>query len=98
VQLLPTSHNVIATWKALDNDEVVPKPLRINQHIVVWRQDLDAHFRSISHDEYAAIKLMANGENFATLCESLQADYQEDASLTAAQFLSTWLNDGLIKK
>ena len=98
VQLLPTSYNVIATWKALDNEEVVPKPVRVDQYIVVWRHDLDAHFRSISHAEYAAIKLMANGENFAALCESLQAEYQEDASLTAAQFLSTWLNDGLIKK
>lgn len=98
MQLLPTQYNVIAIWNALDSDDAKPSPTLINHHIVVWRQDLDSHFRSISHTEYAAIQLMANSENFATLCESLQTNYQENASLTAAQFLSTWLNDGLIEK
>lgn len=98
VQLLSTKYNVIAIWKALDANKRPDKPHKINQHTLVWRQALDSHFRSISYAEYAAIQTVKAGANFAQLCESIQAESTEVATMQAAQYLSAWLNDGLLQK
>ncbi len=98
VQLLSTKYNVVAIWKALDNNKKRDKPRKIKQYTLVWRQALDSHFRSISYAEYAAIQAVKAGANFAQLCESIQVETAEVATMQAAQFLSAWLNDGLLQK
>lgn len=98
VQLLPTTLNVVAIWKALDADKKPPKPKKIKQHTLVWRHELDSYFRSIEPAEYTAIQSIKAGANFAQLCESLEAESTDAATKQAAQYLSAWLNDGLLQK
>lgn len=97
VQLLNPKYNVLLIWQALNIGETPPKATQINEPCVVWREDLNAHYRSLEHAEYAAIESVILGTSFGELCESLQENASEDeATMQAAQYLSSWLNGGLI--
>jgi hypothetical protein len=64
---------------------------------VIWRKDLNSHYRSLDLAKYAAIKLVIAGASFGELCEKLQENVtEEQATLQAAQYLAGWLNEGLI--
>ena len=96
LQLLPLKWNTIPIWKALDVDATPPKPAKINEPCLVWRQHFDSHFRSIDATEFAAIELVMAGASFGELCEKLLEDKGDEASNSAAQYLAGWLNEGLI--
>lgn len=97
VQLLSPKYNVILVWQALNVDETPPKATQINEPCVVWRKDLNSHYRSLESAEYTAIQQMTVGASFADLCESLEKNASEDeATMQAAQYLSGWLSGGLI--
>ena len=97
VQLLNQKYNVLLVWQALNIDDTPPKVAQINKPCVVWRKDLSSHYRSLEHAEYAAIQSVILGTSFGELCESLQENASEDeATIQAAQYLSGWLNGGLI--
>lgn len=97
VQLLSPKYNVLLVWQALNTEEAPPKIAQIDEPYVVWRKDLSSHYRSLEIAEYTAIQQMMVGASFADLCESLQENVAEDAAtMQAAQYLATWLNEGLI--
>jgi hypothetical protein len=96
LQMLPLKWNTIPVWKALDIEETPPKPAKINEPCVVWRQHLDSHFRSVDATEYAAIELVIAGASFGELCEKLLEHKGDEATNAAAQYLAGWLNEGLI--
>ena len=97
VQLLSPTYNVLLVWQALNSEKTPPKATQINEPCVVWRKELNSHYRSLEHTEYAAMQSVTLGISFGGLCESLQENTSEDeASMQAAQYLSGWLNGGLI--
>jgi hypothetical protein len=97
VQLLSPTYNVLRVWQALNSDETPPKVTQINEPYVVWRKDLNSHYRSLDIAEYAAIQQMMAGASFADLCEKLQENAtEEQATLQAAQYLAGWLNEGFL--
>ena len=97
VQLFNPKYNVLQVWQALNANEAPPKVAIINEPHVVWRKDLNSHYRSLEVAEYAAIQQMMAGASFADLCEELQENVsEEDATMQAAQYLSSWLNGSLI--
>jgi hypothetical protein len=105
VQLLSSTYNVLHFWQALNIDEAPPTVTQINEHYVVWRKDLNPHYRSLEPAEYAAIQQMMAGASFADLCETLQQnasqevadDSAENNSMAqAAQYLAGRLNEGLL--
>lgn len=97
VQLLSPKYNVLLVWQALNVEEAPPKVTQINEPYVVWRKELSSHYRSLEHAEYTAIQQMMAGASFADLCENLQVNASEDAAtMQAAQYLATWLNEGLM--
>ena len=102
VQLLAFKWNVILVWQALNLEKTPPKVAKLNEPCVVWRKALDSHYRSIEALEMLAIEKVIVGTTFAKLCEFLQGgkvveNFTEEAAMQkAAQYLSTWLNDGLI--
>ncbi len=97
VQLLSPKYNVLLVWQALNSDESPPTIVQINEPYVVWRKDLNSHYRSLDITESAAIQQMMAGTSFAQLCENLQEKTNEDeATMQAAQYLSTWLNESLL--
>lgn len=99
VQMLPLKWNVLLVWQALDADETPPTPAQINEPCLIWRFDSSSHYQSLDDSEEQAIKLVAIGATFGQLCECLQSLYSEQEAMTkAAQYLSSWLNNGLMAK
>jgi hypothetical protein len=97
VQLFTPTYNVLRVWQALNSDETPPKAKQIKEPYVVWRKDLNSHYRSLEPAEYAAIQQMMTGASFADLCETLQQNASEEAAtVQAAQYLAGWLNEGLL--
>lgn len=97
VQVLHLQWNVLSMWHALNMDEAPPPITEINGECLIWRQYLDAQFRSLEPDEHQALQLLMAGASFGDLCEHLQQSMPEDeASMTAANLLVTWLNEELI--
>ncbi|MES2637508.1 MAG: DNA-binding domain-containing protein [Pseudomonadota bacterium] len=99
VQLLPLKWNVLLVWQALDTDETPPAAMQINEPCLVWRYQTSSHYQSLDQAEDQAIKFVLKGASFGQLCECLQNIYAEqEATIKAAQYLSAWLNSGLIVK
>ena len=97
VQLLALKWNVLLCWQALNAEETPPAAAQINEPCVVWRKDLNSHYRSLELAEYAAIQQVIAGASFGELCEKLQENAsEEEATMQAAQYLAGWLNEGLM--
>ena len=93
--------NVVPLWQALEAGEEPPRPVRGDFPIrwLLWRRDLDLHWRSLEADEAWAIEAAVKGSNFAELCEGLLEWHGEDqVAVQAAGFLKQWLHDGLVSE
>jgi hypothetical protein len=98
MQLLALQWNAVAVWQALDNEGTPPTPVRVNESCLVWRSDLNSHYRSLDSQEYTAIEQVASGASFGDLCESLFDILDGAATQQAAQYLAGWLEAGIISK
>lgn len=98
VQVLDLQWNAVNVWQALEGEETPPKPLKINEPCLVWRSDLNSHYRALDMSEYLAIQQMIAGASFGDLCESLYATMEDAATQQAAQYLAGWLEAGTISQ
>jgi hypothetical protein len=99
MQLFTFKFNVLRVWQALNAEEMPPKVTQLEEPCVIWRKDLNSHYRSLELAEYAAIQQAVAGASFGELCEKLQESATEKAAtMQAAQYLSGWLNEGLMTK
>lgn len=99
VQRLDLHWNIPAVWQALEAEQTPPGLERGGtlQGWVLWRQDLNTHWRSLGEDEAWALDAVREGRNFAELCEGLCQWHEETAvALAAASLLKRWLTDGLV--
>ena len=101
VQRLNLEWNAPILWKAADKDEPLPRPEKMPYPVgwVMWRQELQIYFRSLSVDEAFALDGLLRGENFGALCEGLTEWIDaQNVAVHAAGLLKQWLTDGLIQK
>lgn len=97
VQLLNIQWNVVSIWQALDAETTPPAPIQTNTPCLIWRADLNSHYRSIDKDEYQAIQQVMNGTSFGGLCEQLQLGHnEEEATQQAANYLAAWINADIL--
>ncbi len=96
VQILDIHWNLISIWQALNIEETPPNPEQVNKPCLVWRSELNSHFRSLATIEYQALEKMINGANFSLLCEYLDEAVEGDATQQAARYLASWLEAGLL--
>jgi hypothetical protein len=99
LQILSTHHNIEAFRRAADRNDERPRLRRHDKarHLLVWRQALTVHYRSIGTDELSALGGAIRGERFAVLCELLAEHHGPAEALPRiASFLHRWLTDGLI--
>ena len=101
VQFCHCKQNTVALWQALNTQEKPPKVLKQAASWLLWRQDLNAHFRSLSSEELFALQQVLRGETFGDLCAQLEKTHQDQnqdhASQQAAQFLVGWIEIGILK-
>ena len=98
MQLLDLEWNVIPIWQALDAETQPAVPIQNNEPCLIWRSDLNSHYRSLDQQEFQAIQLIKTGGNFGALCEYLFITLADDATQQAAQYLADWLEAGMISK
>lgn len=98
VQLLDLQWSAVAVWQALESEETPPTPEKINEPCLVWRSNLNSHYRALEASEYQAIQQVKAGASFGKLCESLHESLDGAATQQAAQYLAGWLEAGIISK
>lgn len=99
VRRLDLHWNAPPVWRALDNGDEPPPLNRSDtpQAWLLWRRELDIHWRSVDKDESLAIDAWRNGASFAELCEILCERTDSDrVAVRAASLLKGWLTDGLV--
>ena len=105
LHLLPLQWSVVQIWNALDKEETPPAIAKTDEPCLIWRvgtdlnSGLNSHFRSLEAAEFSAIQLAISGASFGVLCEQFQENLSEEqATIQAAQYVSTWLSDGLMTR
>jgi hypothetical protein len=91
--------NTAAVWQAMSREEAPPDPSCADQSVpwLLWRQNLQNYFRSMTADEAAALDSALRGENFGQICETLSEWLpDEEIPLRAAGLLGTWADSGII--
>lgn len=99
LHLLPLCWNVPARVAAQSRGEPLPDAVENTQPVtwLLWRRDLDIHWRALSIDEAAALGATGDNASFGEICECLCEWIDPDqVALHAAGLLKRWLNDGLI--
>ena len=99
VRLITLQWNVEPIWQALNQDEnaVTDAPQVLQHSLLVWRRELECHWRSLDAREATALRVIADGGTFAEVCESLAVDEANPAQ-TAAMYLRQWIEHGLLAK
>ncbi len=98
-RVLDMNWNTVAVWQALDEDRAPPSIEEETSSWLIWRKELNPHFRSLEPGERSSLALIANGACFAEVCEALSAGAAEsDSTALAAGYLSAWLGDGLLSR
>ena len=100
-QLVPLQWAIEPAWRALREAEVAgeeaeldaPEPLA--HTLLVWRQGLDTRWRSLNPLEAALLQGLAEGANFAAICD-LAAQSHADAAQQVVGALQHWLSDDLL--
>jgi hypothetical protein len=96
---LEFSWNTAAVWKAMSADETPPRPEVAAAPVpwLLWRQNLQNYFRSMSGAESAALDAALRGRTFGEICEDLGALLPEDEiPAAAAGLLGTWADSGIL--
>ena len=91
--------NTAAVWQAMGNEETPPDPVCADHAVpwLLWRQDLQNYFRSLTADEAVALDCALRGRSFGEICEALAEWLPEDEiPLRAAGLIGLWADSGII--
>lgn len=98
-QMLCFDFNTVAVWQALDDGLPAPPCAHGLQpvHWLLWRKDLQPHFRSLDALQHALIGAVLEGASFAAACERAQVHDPTQAAERIGACLRQSLDDGLIR-
>lgn len=100
LQRLNLDYNIPRLWVAVNaGDDALPdlEPSDYPQAWLLWREELNPHWRSLDVDEAWALDQAVAGVTFGELCEGICEWVDEhNAPMRAASFIKTWVNDGLV--
>lgn len=97
--LLALTHNTIALWHALDQQQPPPRAVRLAEPgtALVWRRGHQPHFRSLDAVELRALSGVQEVLSFAAVCERLAADFPRlDTTVQAGTLLRRWIDEELL--
>jgi hypothetical protein len=101
VQLLHLHWNAPAIWLALGKEESEePPPDAVASATactwMVWRKDLQPHFRSLDAYEALALRGLAQGFSFSSVCAEAAESSEQDITPHIAGWLHTWLTESVL--
>jgi hypothetical protein len=91
--------NTVAAWQAMSREETPPHPMAAEYPVpwLLWRQNLQNYFRSMTADEAVALDAALRGDTFGEICEELSVWLPDDEiPLRAASLLGAWADSGII--
>ena len=101
--LIDLTWNVPALWQAIEQDAAAHLPQQSQSPVswLIWRPELETHFRSILKGEANGFKAIQAGKNFSELCELIDeaasnTGEPELAAQEAASYLARWIDEGLL--
>ena len=99
IQIVEFNYDVPRLVAAIEANE--PKPELLKQpharQWLVWRQQLDMHWRSLAADETWALQEAMQGKEFSAICDGLTEWNETDQiALRAAALVKQWIHDQLI--
>ncbi len=101
-ELLRFEHNTVSIWQAIDAEADAEAPVIVRGDVavdwLVWRKELQPHFRSMHPVEAALLRAMLGGAGFAHACEQAQAGTDEDCTNHIGNALRQWLEDGVLSE
>jgi hypothetical protein len=99
VQRVNLQWNVPVFWKAVqaEQDPEAPEHGSFPMGWVLWRQELNTYFRSLTVDEAWGLDALLSGVSFPDLCQGLcEWVDEEHAPAHAAGMLKRWVQDGMV--
>ena len=98
VHFLECKTNALQAWQQFTNEAVISEITNQEQPLtwLIWRQQLKIYFRSLQTDELAALRVVKNGGGWEAVCNGMARFNEVNAPQLAANFLNTWINDGLL--
>jgi hypothetical protein len=98
LQLVDFHWNAPGIWLALDKEETPPDA--VNSEVattwLIWRRELQPHFRSLSTHEAQALRGLLAGQSFAEVCAEAADASEQDITDQIAGWLQTWLNEEIL--
>lgn len=99
VRVVATTTNAVAVWQALKAEadppaaDSAPAPA-----LLMWRdRERISRFRTLPADEHAAILVVNNAGNFASMCESMVPFHPSaDIPVRAIGILQNWFAEGIV--
>jgi hypothetical protein len=98
VQWLTLHGNAPAIWLALEGGADSPAAVGVEPACtwLLWRRDLQPHFRSLDPAEALALQGLARGLCFSAVCAELAGAYSADVTPQVAAWLSGWLSEAVL--
>jgi len=102
LQLLELRWNATAIWQALEREDAPSEATEAARTWLVWRKELQPHFRSLDAFEAQALRGLVQRKTFAEVCTELtvspdRKDEAADANVARlAAWLSGWLAEGIL--
>ena len=92
VQVLDMAYNIEAQWEAVKRDEA-PGPFQPKAHaLLVWRKELQAHWRIASVEEGAALRALAKEGTLQAACEAVP----EEVAGEVGTWFAIWVQEGML--
>lgn len=101
VQRLDVTWNIIAIWNAVKNKEdvILPKKLDTKTNILIWRNELQTQFYSLSEVQAEMLDAIELGKNFGAICEDLcKWTDESNVGMLAAQLLKQFILDNILSQ
>ncbi|MFZ6656952.1 DNA-binding domain-containing protein [Undibacterium sp. TJN19] len=97
LQFLELQWNSVAIWLALSEEASPPEPEFTIEPVpwIVWRKQLQSHFRSLTTMEARVLLQLQSGDRFADVCE-LAAEENPGLETDIGGWLQTWVRDELL--
>jgi len=98
LQLLSMQYNTPAIWLALGKEETPPDAVPGEEACtwLVWRKELQPHFRSLTAYEADALRGLAAGRSFSDVCAAAAEASEDDITGQIAGWLHTWLSESVL--
>ncbi len=103
LRILSLQWNVVAIWLALEQKQIPPEATEIATPLspswLVWRKQLQPHFRSLDTYEALALSGLQQGRRFSAVCEEASISArEEDITPKIAGWLQSWLGDAVLTR